>query len=123
MILAEQDVQLGGRLLCDDALIDGVPGLQWAETVAGDLAAMPEARVLPRTSAIGYFDHNALVLVEQFDSAAGGPRQRLWQVRAGKVILATGAIERPLVFEDNDRPGVMLASATRQYLQADGRPD
>ena len=72
--------------------------------------------MLPRTTAAGYFDHNALALVERLAPADGAPRMRLWQVRAKAVVLATGALERPLVFPGNDRPGVMLAGAAHQYL-------
>ncbi|EJL30856.1 sarcosine oxidase subunit alpha family protein [Novosphingobium sp. AP12] len=115
VILAEQDSRLGGRLLWDEAQIDAMPGQDWVDQASTELGAMPEARVLTRTSAIGYFDHNAIVMVQQLPDGHG-PRQRLWQVRARKVILATGALERPLVFPGNDRPGVMLASAVRQYV-------
>ena len=78
-------------------------------------------RLLPRTTAFGYYAQNFVGLVERVtDHLAGptsdAPRERLWQVRARRVVLATGAIERHMVFADNDRPGVMLASAARTYL-------
>ncbi|WP_426166640.1 sarcosine oxidase subunit alpha family protein [Sandarakinorhabdus sp. DWP1-3-1] len=123
VILAEQDFVVGGQLLVDDAMIDGEPGADWAARVAGALAAMPDVRLLLRTTVIGYHDHKSLTLVEEVgnDAACAAdpalPRQRLWTVRAGRVILATGAIERPLVFPGNDRPGVMLAGAVRHYLR------
>ena len=70
----------------------------------------------------GYFDHNFLIGVERVTDHLGPsapahlPRQRLWRIRARQVVLATGAFERPLVFADNDRPGIMLAEAARTYL-------
>ena len=87
-----------------------------------ELAAMEEARVLSRTTAFAYYDDNLVALCERVTDHLGAaappglPRQRLWKVRAGQVVLATGAIERPLVFADNDRPGLMLAGAARTYL-------
>ncbi|MGO8205217.1 hypothetical protein ACC735_39170, partial [Rhizobium ruizarguesonis] len=77
--------------------------------------------VLPRTTAFGYYAQNFIGLVERVsdhlaDPGHDIPRERLWQVRAKRVVLATGAIERHMVFADNDRPGVMLASAARTYL-------
>jgi sarcosine oxidase subunit alpha len=83
---------------------------------------MPDARVLARTTALAYFDHNYLTLLQRVadhlvPGANGGrPRQRLWKVRAKQVVLATGSHERPLVFRNNDRPGVMLASSAQAYV-------
>jgi sarcosine oxidase subunit alpha len=101
--------------------INGAPALDWVEATLSELAEMPEVRVLSRTTAFHYADHNNLGLAERVTDHLGEapahlPRQRLWKVRAGQVILATGAIERPLVFADNDRPGIMLAGAIRSYL-------
>jgi sarcosine oxidase subunit alpha len=80
-----------------------------------------DALVLTRTTAFGYFDHNFLALVEQRAGAAPGwAPERLWKVRAKGVVLATGAIERPLVFPNNDRPGIMSAAAVRQYIRRYG---
>ena len=107
VILVEQDTRLGG------AMVDRA----WVEPAQAELASLPEVTVLTRTAAVGYFDHNAITLIERFAAPEpGSPRQRLWMVRAGKVVLATGALERPIVFPGNDRPGVMLASAVKQYL-------
>ena len=90
-----------------------------------ELAAASEMRLLPRTTAFGYYDHNYLGLLERVTDhhaagAAKHPRHRLWKVRAKQVVLATGAIERPLTFSGNDRPGVMLASAARTYVNRFG---
>jgi len=117
--LVEQDCLLGGSLLQDSAIIDGLDGDAWIAAARETLAAAG-ATILTRTVATGYFDCNALALLEGLDPGRHGadtPRYRLWQVRAGRVILATGAIERPLVFSGNDRPGVMLAGAVRHYVR------
>lgn len=107
VILVEQDTLLGGPL----------PGPAWVEQTATELRGAPDTVVLTRTTAVGYFDHNSLTLIERLvETRPGRPRQRLWMVRAAKVVLATGALERPIVFPGNDRPGVMLASAVSHYL-------
>ena len=121
VILAEQDRYLGGSLLWDGGDIDDVPAEQWAEGAAESLSAEPNARILTNTTVTGYFDHNALTMIEAVSgddptALTHLPRYRLWQVRAGRVVLATGGIERPLVFPGNDRPGIMLAEAVRHYI-------
>jgi sarcosine oxidase subunit alpha len=86
---------------------------------AGDLAAPPAGlRALARTTAMGYYDHNLVTALEEID--APGLRQRLWKIRAKRVVLACGAFERPLLFDGNDRPGVMLAGAVRHYVEEHG---
>jgi sarcosine oxidase, subunit alpha len=113
VILAEQDFVLGGSLLWEEHSIDGLSGRDWVETTLEELGALPNVTLLTRTSVTSYLDHNFLLAVHR---VRGGPlAQRLWQIRAAHVVLATGAIERPLVFPDNDRPGILLASAARQY--------
>ncbi len=122
VILCEQDFLLGGSLLAaPDETIDGQPALEWVAAAVAELAGLPEVRILPRTIAYGYFDHNYFGLLENVtdhlaDKPDHLPRHRLWKLRAKQVVLATGAIERPLVFADNDRPGTMLAGAARTYL-------
>jgi sarcosine oxidase subunit alpha len=120
VILVEQDFAIGGSLLWDDARIDGLSSRQWLALAEQQIRRNPEARILSATTAIGYFDHNEIVLVERLAVDAvkrGAPRERIWQVRAKRVVLATGAIERPLVFSGNDRPGIMLSQAVRQYVR------
>ena len=121
VILADDKPEPGGSLLGERAEIDGAPATAWVERVAEELAATPEVRWMPRATVFGYYDHNVLGALERVadhlaEPPPQVPRQRLWLIRAGQVVLATGAIERPLVFADNDRPGVMLASAVRAYL-------
>jgi sarcosine oxidase subunit alpha len=113
VILVDADVELGGSLLGDPAPLDGRPADAWVAEVAHELAAGAAVRLLPRTTAQVSLDQNGMILVERVDRFA---ESRLWQVRARAIVLATGALERPIVFPDNDRPGVMLASAARAYL-------
>ncbi|MDP6705879.1 MAG: sarcosine oxidase subunit alpha family protein [Alphaproteobacteria bacterium] len=115
---AQDDV--GGALRGEREEIDGAPALDWVRSVVAELEDLPEVTLLRRTSAFGYYDDNVVGAVERVaDHLALPPphtvRQRYWKLRARRVVLATGAQERPLVFADNDRPGVMLASAVRSY--------
>eukprot|EP01035_Chromulina_nebulosa_P034926 gene34926-46916_t len=122
VIIADERAQFGGALHFDTGVtIDGMDGFAWAQTMVARLAAMPNVRVLSRTTVFGYYAQNFIGLVERVTDHIArpgrhAPRERLWQVRAKRVILATGAIERHMVFDGNDRPGVMLASAARMYL-------
>ncbi len=85
------------------------------------LTALPNVQLLPRTIAVAYYDHDLVALVESVQGSGGAvPRERLWLVRTKKVILATGAIEQPLIFTNNDRPGIMLAGAALTYLRRHG---
>jgi methylglutamate dehydrogenase subunit C len=121
VLLADEDARLGGRLLSERHEIDGEPAADWAAAAAAELDAMPNVRVLRRTGVFGIYDGREYVAVERIaDHLAapqpGQPRQRLWKIVAKHAILATGAIERPLVFGGNDRPGVMTASAVSTYV-------
>ncbi|KAA0972551.1 sarcosine oxidase subunit alpha family protein [Aureimonas fodinaquatilis] len=122
VILCDEQSEPGGSLLYEDtATIDGVPAAEWLQQTLAELAKRPGLTILPRTTAFGFYPHNFLGLVERVTDhlaapAASLPRERVWQVRAGRVIFATGSIERPLAFPENDRPGVMMAEAARQYL-------
>ena len=120
VILAEEDVMLGGRLLAERLAIDDAPGADWARAASLELATLPNVRVLTRTSVFGAYDGEYGAVERVADhlptSAAGQPRQRLWKIVARRAVLATGAIERPLVFGGNDQPGVMMAGAVSTYL-------
>ena len=124
-ILCDETAAFGGSLLSErDAEVDGMPADAWIAATLAELARRG-ATLLPRTQGFGYYNHNFVALTQRLTDhlphvAAGAARERLWQVRAGHVILATGATERPLVFPDNDRPGVMLADAARTYLNRYG---
>jgi sarcosine oxidase subunit alpha len=100
-------------------------GAQWAREASMELAVMPHVRVLPRTSVFGVYDGSTYGAVERVADhlavpQAHQPRQRYWKIVARRTILAAGAIERPIVFGGNDRPGVMMASAVRTYLNRFG---
>jgi sarcosine oxidase subunit alpha len=125
VILCDEQAQFGGAMRFEaGARIDGQDGWNWAQGVAARLAAMDNVRLLPRTTAFGYYAQNFVGLVERVSDHLADPgdlpRERLWQVRAKRVVIATGAIERHMVFANNDRPGVMLASAARTYLNHHG---
>jgi sarcosine oxidase, subunit alpha len=121
VILADENPAMGGSLLNAPCEIADRPAVEWVAAAIAELQALPHVTLLPRATVTGYYDHNLLTIVERVSdhlppTARPVPRQRLWRVRAGEVVLATGAIERPLIFADNDRPGIMLASAVRAYL-------
>jgi sarcosine oxidase subunit alpha len=123
VILCDEQAELGGSLLAPgDATIDGVPGALWLANAVAELRRRAHVTLLPRTTAFGYFPHNLLGLAQRVTDHMATPdpllpREVLWQVRTNQVVLAQGAIERPLVFSGNDRPGVMLADAARVYAE------
>jgi heterotetrameric sarcosine oxidase alpha subunit len=120
VILVDEDFMLGGRLLSETLQVDGMPGAAWARQTDIELAALPKVRILRRTSVFGVYDgeYGAIERVADHlpEPAPFTPRQRLWKIVARESLLASGAIERPIVFGGNDRPGVMLASAVRSYV-------
>jgi sarcosine oxidase subunit alpha len=121
VILANDDFEWGGALLGETAEIDGRPAHEWVRTAVAELVTQPEVQLLPRSNVFGYFDHNLLGIAQTaHPREPHRPRQRLWKVRAKQVVLAGGAIERPLVFAENDLPGIMLASAVRVYVNRYG---
>jgi sarcosine oxidase subunit alpha len=126
VILCDEQSEFGGSLLgCAAVQIETRSAADWVRDAVAGLAANPRVRLLARTTAFGYFPHNFVGLNERLTEHLARPapqaaRERLWQVRAAAVVLATGAIERPLVFPGNDRPGVMLADAARTYLNRYG---
>lgn len=121
VVLADEDERFGGGVLGRKVRIDGRAGGDWVRGVLEDLSSRDSVRLLPRTTVFGHYDGNYLTALERRTeagewSSAGKSRERLWHFRARRVILATGAHERPLVFANNDRPGIMLAGAVRAYL-------
>jgi sarcosine oxidase, subunit alpha len=116
VVLAEERPMLGGALRWEEHKIDGQPALAWAHSAALELRSATHFRGLTRTTAFGIYDDNLVALRESLEpSTPASARERVWHVRAREVVLATGAIERPLVFAGNDVPGVMLASAATSY--------
>ncbi|HEU4517035.1 MAG TPA: sarcosine oxidase subunit alpha family protein [Steroidobacteraceae bacterium] len=122
VILAEQDFECGGRLLATNTLIDDAPVTVWFASLLGELAASRSVKLLTSTTCFGLYDHGMAGLLQRLDlgNEPGPVRQRYWRVHAKQTLLATGAIEQPLVFVHNDLPGIMLAGAARQYANRYG---
>ena len=121
VVLVTEDFALGGRLLSDRHEIADTSGVSWVATVADELASMPDVRVFSRTTVFGVYDGGTYGAVERVNDHVTvpplhQPRHRLWRIFAKRCVLAAGAIERPLVFGNNDRPGIMLAGAARTYV-------
>ncbi|MDH3512714.1 MAG: sarcosine oxidase subunit alpha family protein [Gammaproteobacteria bacterium] len=114
VLLVDNQFEPGGSLLGSSAEIDGAPAMRWVAATVTELDAMPEVTRLAEADATGYYGQNFLTVVEHRPDKSW-LRERLWKVRAKQVVLATGAIERPITFANNDRPGVMLASAASNY--------
>jgi len=126
VMLVDEQAELGGSLLGLHRQISDKEGHAWISETAAELENMPDVTVLCRATTFGYYDQNYLCVLEQktdhlpLAERPGKVRQRVWHVRAKQVVLATGAHERPLVFADNDRPGVMLAGAVQAYANRYG---
>jgi methylglutamate dehydrogenase subunit C len=135
VVLCEEDFLIGGRLNADQREIEGASGTEWARRIESELRSMPEVRIMRRTSVFGAYDSGSY----SRNAAAGRtfgalervsdhlpvppphqPRQRLWKIVAKRAILAAGAFERTIAFTGNDRPGIMLASAVRTYVNRFG---
>jgi sarcosine oxidase subunit alpha len=125
VVVCEEDFSFGGRLLSERLQVDGKPSTTWVADVVAELAAMVNVTLLKRTTVVGCYDGGAFAAVERVaDHLSAVPentvRQRLWRLVAKRSVLASGAIERPLVFPNNDRPGIMLAGAVRSYVNRFG---
>ena len=121
VILVDEDFRAGGRLLQESFGVGGVSGADWAATVVAELQSLPNVRLMPRSTAIGVFDHGIHAVLERTGDHiaapdAGKPRQILWRVYARRSLLCAGATERLIGFADNDRPGIMQAGAVRGYV-------
>jgi len=120
VVICDEDFLLGGRLNGEQTEIEGASGPAWARQVEAELGSIPDVRILRRTTVFGAYDGNFGALERVSDHLpvppAHQPRQRLWKIVAKRTVLAAGAVERPIVFDSNDRPGVMLASAVRTYV-------
>ncbi|MEM0937829.1 MAG: sarcosine oxidase subunit alpha family protein [Pseudomonadota bacterium] len=120
VILADESAALGGRFLSEDEEVGGAACAEWADALSARLRAMPNIRVMTRTAVTGAYDggvFGALERVSEHVSALGeAPRDCFWRIDARAAVLATGALERPIAFGGNDRPGIMMASALRSYL-------
>nr|WP_320136066.1 sarcosine oxidase subunit alpha family protein [uncultured Amphritea sp.] len=126
VLLVDAQEEFGGSLLGENRSIGSQSGLEWVENTLSQLQAAPNVTMLSRTMISGYYDQNFLVGSQRVTNHLGRSnenkkiRERLLRIRAEHVVLATGAIERPLVFPNNDRPGIMLASGVQCYLNRYG---
>lgn len=122
VMLCDENPRLGGTADISGGEIGGSAPVEWAREAAEQLAKSENVHLLTRTVAAGHFHHNWCMLMERVTDhnpvlgEDGAPRHRLWRVRAKQIVLATGALERPIAFANNDRPGVMLASAARAFV-------
>ncbi|WP_128514158.1 sarcosine oxidase subunit alpha family protein [Tabrizicola thermarum] len=124
VILCEESHALGGRLLSDGGTIGGLPAGDWVAQVVAELEALPNVRIMARTTVTGAYDHGTYGALERVGlhkpARPNLPRECFWRIVAKHAVLASGALERPVAFENNDRPGIMMASAVRTYLNRYG---
>lgn len=126
VILADEQEEFGGSLLDTRETLDGKPAADWVAQAIAELKTLPEVTLLPRATVNGYHDHNFLTIHQRLTdhlgevAPMGRARQRMHRVRAKRVVLASGAHERPLVYANNDVPGNMLAGAVSTYVRRYG---
>jgi len=120
VILADEDSRFGGRLLAETYEVDGQPGAAWAQSVVDELAGMENVRLMSRTTITGAYDQGTFGALERVGNhrkhRGDLPLETFWRIVARRSVLAAGALERPIAFRDNDRPGIMTAGAVRAYL-------
>jgi sarcosine oxidase subunit alpha len=126
VVLVDEQSEAGGYLLGSNDRIDGRPALDWVAAATAELSGLADVLHLQRTTAFGHFDDGYVTALERRTDHLGTAapqhrsRQRVWRIRARHVLVATGAHERPVVFADNDRPGIMLAGGARTFLHRYG---
>ncbi len=124
VLLVDENPAPGGRLTGEDELIDGAPATDWVADVAAQLAGLKNVRVMCRTTVTGVFDHGTFSALQRsathVPDPGDAPLEVFWRIVAKACVLCTGALERPIAFPGNDRPGVMLAGAVRRYLHQYG---
>ena len=126
VVLVDEQSEAGGSLLGGIDRIGGVDATEWVRAATDELATYPEVRHLQRTTAFGHYDDGFVLALERRTDHLGNgapariSRQRVWRIRARHVLIATGAHERPIVFADNDVPGIMLAQSARTFLHRYG---
>ena len=123
VILADENPVLGGVADISTGQIDGSSQSDWVVARHGEFSKAANVHVLTRTTVVGHYHHNYVLAAERVADhdpallAQGAPRHRLWKIRAAQIIVASGALERPIAFANNDRPGIMMASATRGMVE------
>lgn len=115
--LVDEQLRMGGQLNRETYVIDAMPATEWVHETLNTLAQNPRVKLLSNSTVFGAYDGQTFGVVERCGAEQLKPetRQRMWLLRAAQVVLATGSIERPMVFANNDRPGVMQANAVRAY--------
>jgi len=114
VILVERSDRLGGSLIDAPETVDGVPAALWLASAEASLRRRPNVEILTDAVAVGLHDRGEVTVVERLSS--GPHAQRLWDIQAERIIVATGAIDRPGVFSGNDKPGVTTLRAARAAL-------
>ncbi|MEU6372650.1 2Fe-2S iron-sulfur cluster-binding protein [Streptomyces sp. NPDC046909] len=126
VIVVDELPEPGGSLLGAQELLDGAPATAWVDAVVAELGGLADVRILTRTTAFGHYDDGLVLALEKRTDHLGAAapahvsRQRIWRIRSRQVVYATGAYERPVAFDNNDRPGIMLAGSARTYLNRFG---
>ena len=125
VIVADENAEAGGALLCEEARVGGRTRARLRRAMLAELAALPNVRLMARTTVFGWYDDMVFGALERVRPTKPGlateaPRERLWRIVARRAILASGAEQRPLVFAGNDRPGVMMAEAALAYARRYG---
>ncbi|MDG1936063.1 MAG: sarcosine oxidase subunit alpha family protein [Paracoccaceae bacterium] len=121
VILADEDNRFGGRLNSEKTQIGGVDADQWVNTIVRELSDMPNVRLMTRTAITGAYDQGTFGALERVSKHLSSPNKHLpvecfWRIFAKRSVLASGALERFIAFPNNDRPGIMTASALRTYI-------
>ncbi|MFE0021249.1 FAD-dependent oxidoreductase [Amycolatopsis sp. NPDC059021] len=125
VVLVDDQPEAGGSLLGSNEFLDLEPAQEWIRGVVQELWSLPDVLVLERTTAFGAYDDGFFLALQRRTDHLGTisetvARQRVWRIRTKQAVLATGAHERPVVFEGNDRPGILLAASARTYLHRYG---
>lgn len=120
VILCDEDAEFGGRLLAEAEQVGDAPAFDWVQDTVARLNSMDNVRLMTRTTVTGAYDQGSFGALERVAhhvaDAAGAPLECFWRIAAKRSVLCAGALERPVAFRDNDRPGVMMAGAMRSYL-------
>ena len=117
VILVEEDYVFGGNINNEEVIISKLSGKEWVNFLITELKKLSNVRCMSRTCVIGMFDHGNFGVIEKFDKAVNSKiDQMFWKIISKKTMLCTGAIERLIPFQNNDRPGIMLSGSIRSYL-------
>ncbi len=128
VLIVEQENQTGGSILSSnnyDNKISGKSQTEWKNQILEELSKLNNVKIIINTALFAYMHYNYLLAIQDLQpnkgtDKANSIRQVVWKIRARKVILATGSIERPLIFPNNDRPGIMLSNSVSKYLNGYG---